>query len=1561
MSMTTDLTSSSKNDWFNFYDTDTDEEDTTPLKAEEPETLPGSEHLCHDKAFNEHIHRYAESVLMIVNKTLNKVGTGCLIGGDLLITNHHVICSPEEADQSKAKVWYLDQAAPDNSKGSVKWQNLDFDPGAYFFTCKNNIHKSALQPAAPNKLDFTIVALKHTPYLAQVQEACLSIFSSINPKPKSSVCVIHHPSQVDSETQIKRARQRSIGAISKVGGCTLHYDASAMGGSSGSPVIDRNGNFIGLHHQGENCSCSFKHSHSFAVCTSKIVEYLGSEKNKIEEHIAQTKETLIKIIPPEMTPTPPIVKLPKPPAPTQYFMGRDEDLKKLSELFESNNRVAITGLGGVGKTQLAYKFIQEQITCENAYFIDASSQEDTSSQESVKKALNNIAEHHNIPIFDYDKTRFLALKEYLNKFQSDFLMLVDNLDDQVDASWIKQYLPNAGRILITSRLNNAARLVEGKQHRLGNLSKEAAVSYLIKATADTTKEGKEAAALIARKLNRFPLALSHAAAYIQDACISLECYFHLLDDIELLNDSDVIPDDSGSINKRTVLATWQISLKKIKEKKPFAIDVMDFISVLKSVGFDLYFLNQWGKIDGHSKIKIISGIKMLCIYSFLNQVPSGDGAYTIHPLVQEVLRNELEQKYPKKARQLENRANQLIKELAIEKDQAQKLKPHQVANEITRTRAYIGLISGSSDQQEHIQQLYAFLSEETYYEPLRLACLEGLKHSSNDQALKTIASIPNKLTGYRYTHYHKYQELNECLKKMSVASSDEQHGSCLTGKLTTINWGQGLVPSPGQDSQTASPTSVYLKPDILKQILDSKILQGNSSEAPFIIKRPPTNQTSLHRVAEARIGQASLYFKGLPTHPCMEFAVTSFMYRLFGYGATPVTLARLALQLPPEQEEITIPVMLSLTVKGNPLSAHTSALDTTTLKFSEMLIAQLLLMPSDAHHSNFIISKQGEITCIDNEASFMPIKIPGSEEILFNSALFKQGNGQLHPGAIATFCKWDAHYIIAQWLKELLEVEKQWSSLFTENEKASLAKPITDPQDKTLDPRSRKPRDTNCILEAVLPEGTISRLYYQINHLQKFFKEHPNPTFKDLLSQAVTDQPKHVIGSLVAHYDKYLCDNPHQDPASSGHTVSCSTAWQQFNGGIPAREAIQKGDYSPQKALKELKAITQCIQPTDGYTPVPEVSRQLIILKLLQYDKAIKDLILPGFTVLDDKTLDQLLTKHQETIKTLDLRGRRNINFQSLKKLKKLSSLDISEATCDSIETLHRLKTLKANHITVKTPLKIKSSRLGYLELRGSRSSLEVDAPRLKYLDLSCNRTLKEIKLNTPKLEKLTALEYFADKLKSQVLQSCKITEIEWKFGAKKWAKYIGEVGEEPPLPEKLEELLKSPCPYWKGKQIKDTHMLTLIPATVNGKELTLERLGELVKTPKAGHAGYYRHWHPRGNEKAKADRPYWALMTKDVIPGTRREGYNKQRKLLKAGYEAPRLIEAAVSIFVAYVSEKEELYTEEDLPTYTRCQEVGSDSSWQMEVGASAGGGLDVRDDMRNYVSYGLAGVRKL
>ena len=1260
--------------------------------------------------------------------------------------------------------------------------------------------------------------------------------------------------------------------------------------------------------------------------------------------------------------------LPKPPKPAQCFMNRDEDLKKLNELFEENNKVAITGLGGVGKTQLAYKFIQEQTTCENVYLIDAS------SQEALKASLNDdLFGHLGLPSsMGGEELRFQTLLLGLEQSQKTFFLFIDNLDDQKIVEWIQNYLPTKGNILITTRLESTEEFLRASPLPIEGIKESASTDYLQEATK---QKDEEAAEKIAEKLSGLPLALAHAAAYISRNKCTLKEYLKRLEDSLKVQEQDVLRVDRY---KNTIYTTWKISFEVIKDKCPLAIELANFLSTSSSTRCQRYFIKLWREsYTQHSEVDIDGAIGWLSEFSFIDRSSDLEPVFVMHSLVQEVIRDTLNEEDPMLFQKLIMQKKSLLKKIAISRKYAKVLKPQQIASEVPRVKTYIEQISKSKDRQAYFLKLYRYLSRETYQEPLRLAFIEGLANNMSSEELKSFTKIPNKLTGYRYSYHQKYQELKTCLEYMTTEQPSPLSG--IKVKVTTTRWSQnGLMPVPEKDEEESTIADRYLKPEIIEQIIEPECLaQQKASEIKFVLQRQFSD--SLHRVAKAETKEGhSLHFKERPTHPCMEFAVTSLMYRLFGHGAPPLCLAKFTIEGLPDGEEFSTAVMISLTEKGDTLTDLIKK-DTRKIQalkkqkqFSEMLISQLLLMPSDAHSSNFIATRDG-LVCIDNEASFIPIKKPDSKDILFKSHLFKLGSGKLSRRATAAFKKWDAHMVLAGWLNELLHQNRAWTNLF-DKEYKMLSKPTPDPHplNTILDPKTKELREVNCIPSLILPKGTITRLYRQITHLQKFFTDNPRPKYKTLLEQMLScweyeETPRFFGCKIAKRYAKHLNS---KEPAELDHTVSSSSmiTWDNLLGKVPTKAEIQKGKYSPKQALQEL-SMTQCFfdarvikgKPSDNTSfKVMDTSRQWIFLRLLQNDGAIEHLMLPGFTVLDDKTLGQLLIKHQKTIKTLDLRGRKNIDFQSLKELKKLSSLDISEATCGRIHPPRHLKTLKANHTKAEEPLEIKSPRLEHLELRGCRLFLDIEAPNLKYLDLSCNRTLANIKLDTPKLEKLIAVEYFADRLKSQVPQSCKITEIEWKFGAKKWAKYIGDVGEEPPLPEKLDELLKSPCRYWKGKQVKDTHMLTLIPATVNGEKLTLERLGELVKTPKAGHAGHYGVWYPGGNERAKADRSYWALMTKDVVSKTQSASYGKQRKLLKAGYETPKLIEAAVSIFMAYVSEKEELYTRKPL-TFTQCQEKASGFNYQMKVGGSAGGGLGVFNSMNNDIYRGLAGVRKL
>jgi hypothetical protein len=66
-------------------------------------------------------------------------------------------------------------------------------------------------------------------------------------------------------------------------------------------------------------------------------------------------------------------------------------------------------------------------------------------------------------------------------------------------------------------------------------------------------------------------------------------------------------------------------------------------------------------------------------------------------------------------------------------------------------------------------------------------------------------------------------------------------------------------------------------------------------------------------------------------------------------------------------------------------------------------------------------------------------------------------------------------------------------------------------------------------------------------------------------------------------------------------------------------------------------------------------------------------------------------------------------------------------------------------------------------------------------------------------------------------------------LGAEAWQSQGIDVGRAPPIPSSItSELLESECPLHPGEKIKDTHLLVLVPKSVNGKPYTALELNKL-------------------------------------------------------------------------------------------------------------------------------------
>jgi hypothetical protein len=106
-------------------------------------------------------------------------------------------------------------------------------------------------------------------------------------------------------------------------------------------------------------------------------------------------------------------------------------------------------------------------------------------------------------------------------------------------------------------------------------------------------------------------------------------------------------------------------------------------------------------------------------------------------------------------------------------------------------------------------------------------------------------------------------------------------------------------------------------------------------------------------------------------------------------------------------------------------------------------------------------------------------------------------------------------------------------------------------------------------------------------------------------------------------------------------------------------------------------------------------------------------------------------------------------------------------------------------------------------------------------------------------------------------------------LGAAEWQRgFQVDVGVVPPIPKSItKELLESDCPLHPGEKIKDTHILMLVPKTVNREPYSALKLAELcvgrkgsgdtLITPK------YKEWKECDWAKAPQEASEWVLLPK--------------------------------------------------------------------------------------------------
>lgn len=349
-------------------------------------------------------------------------------------------------------------------------------------------------------------------------------------------------------------------------------------------------------------------------------------------------------------PFPPIWNVPYEPNP--FFTGREQIIQQLHKSLLANETTVLTqalsGLGGVGKTQIAVEYCY-RFRSEYKAVLWASAD----SPEVLMANLVDIAKLLKLPISaTKDQQPILnALREWMRK-QPYWLLVLDNLED---IETVRRMVPPArrGHVLLTMRTQltgNYPKIdVQDMQADEGALLVlRKALMLAPDANLDRAEEAdRETARQISRTLGGLPLALEQAGAYIQETGCGLPGYLeqYRVRRAELLK----YRGEFSSHYPESVATTWSLSFERIQKADAAAADLLRASAFLypDAIPEELFVkgAKELGPVFQSLSLQTVPFDRIITTilrYSLIRRNPR-DKTLSIHRLVQAVLMDGMDQ------------------------------------------------------------------------------------------------------------------------------------------------------------------------------------------------------------------------------------------------------------------------------------------------------------------------------------------------------------------------------------------------------------------------------------------------------------------------------------------------------------------------------------------------------------------------------------------------------------------------------------------------------------------------------------------------------------------------------------------------------------------------------------------------------------------------------------------------------------------------------------------------------------------------------------------------------
>jgi transcriptional regulator with XRE-family HTH domain len=343
-----------------------------------------------------------------------------------------------------------------------------------------------------------------------------------------------------------------------------------------------------------------------------------------------------------------------------FFTGREDILARLFRLLATTEEgqpirpVAITGLGGVGKTQTILEYAWRHRADYRIICWAKAGDADTLRAEFAR-----IARELKLPeaASPDQQEAIAALKTWMNE-QPQWLIV---LDDVETPEVLQGFLPEEplGHLVLTGRAQAIGTIAQTID--LLGMEPEEGAWFLLRRTQKLALDApfdsaslldQQQARAISQALGGLPLALEQAGAYIEETGCRLLSYRERYREqhAELLKRRGALSDPAYPWS---VATTWTLSLTRVKQRNLAAAELLYFLACLNPDAVPLSLIRDAAprlprrlRRTAANAVKLDEAIGDLRRFSLVqrhegDKIPRGNEVLAMHPVVQTVLMDAL--------------------------------------------------------------------------------------------------------------------------------------------------------------------------------------------------------------------------------------------------------------------------------------------------------------------------------------------------------------------------------------------------------------------------------------------------------------------------------------------------------------------------------------------------------------------------------------------------------------------------------------------------------------------------------------------------------------------------------------------------------------------------------------------------------------------------------------------------------------------------------------------------------------------------------------------------------